>query len=269
MGKTDIDVATISRFGKQWVTYTENEGYYASRDCLADIFGPLLPIEQIANCKICDIGSGTGRIVNMLCEAGAKQVTAIEPSLSFEVLRKNTLKYSNKLELLNTTGENIPQHANFDLVISIGVLHHIVNPYPVVKAAFKALKPGGKMLIWLYGYEGNKLYLFFIGFLRRLTTRLPHKILAAVCGALNTVLDVYLALCRFLPLPMRAYCNQHLRKMNRQQRMLTIYDQLNPSFAKYYKEEEARALLAEHGFINVQLYHRHGYSWTVMGERPT
>lgn len=47
-----------------------------------------------------------------------------------------------------------------------------------------------------------------------------------------------------------------------------IYDQLNPAYAKYYRRDEARALLEDAGFQDVRLHHRHGYSWTVLGTHP-
>jgi hypothetical protein len=51
-------------------------------------------------------------------------------------------------------------------------------------------------------------------------------------------------------------------------RRLVIYDQLNPAYAKYYTQTEAEQLLARAGFSDVRTYHRHGYSWTVIGTKP-
>ena len=48
-------------------------------------------------------------------------------------------------------------------------------------------------------------------------------------------------------------------------RRVVIYDQLNPAYAKYYTRDEAHDVLARHGFVDVRLHHRHGYSWTVVG----
>ena len=53
-----------------------------------------------------------------------------------------------------------------------------------------------------------------------------------------------------------------------QGRYLTVFDQLNPSYAKYYTEEEAGQLMKRAGFADVRLHHRHGYSWTVLGRKP-
>jgi SAM-dependent methyltransferase len=165
-------------------------------------------------------------------------------------------------------GEGIPQDRNFDYVFSIGVLHHIPDPAPVVRAAFGALRPGGKMLIWLYGREGNEGYLWWVLPLRQITRRLPDPLLAAFCRVLNLLLTPYIWLCRFLPLPMRTYMRAHLAKLSWEARCLTLFDQLNPAEARYYRENEARDLLEKAGFQDVRLYRRHGYSWTVIGTRP-
>jgi hypothetical protein len=51
-------------------------------------------------------------------------------------------------------------------------------------------------------------------------------------------------------------------------RRVVIYDQLNPAYAKYYTRAEAFAALADHGFADVRIHHRHGISWTVVGTKP-
>jgi hypothetical protein len=52
-------------------------------------------------------------------------------------------------------------------------------------------------------------------------------------------------------------------------RYLVIYDQLKPAYAKYYREYEVRKLLEDAEFVDVKLYHRHGYSWTAIASRGT
>ena len=165
--KTDRD-QTISDFGDQWTRHTENPDYYGSVELFADIIQPFLSLDDISGAKCADIGSGTGRIVLMMLGAGAKSVTAIEPSRAFDVLVRNTAQAGDRVRCLNVAGEAIPRD-DFDIVLSIGVLHHIPDPGPVVQAAYGSLRPGGKMLAWLYGYEGNRAYLSVFGPIRSLT----------------------------------------------------------------------------------------------------
>lgn len=268
MGDSDsLKERTIRDFGDQWSRYRENEGYYASTDLLQDIVEPLLPLGEIRGKRVADIGSGTGRIVNMLLAAGAAHVVAVEPSAAFEVLAGN-VRDPRAVSLLRIPGDELPAYGDLDLVLSIGVLHHIPDPAPVVNAAFNALKPGGRMLVWLYGKEGNETYLAFSEPLRAITRRLPHPVLVAVVWTLYPFLAVYIRLARHARIPLHDYLNSYLGKLSPKQRRLVMYDQLNPSYAKYYTRDEARALLEKGGFSDVRLHHRHNYSWTVLGCKP-
>ena len=258
---------TINDFGEQWSIYRDNEGFYGSMELFSDIIFPFLTPGEIRNCKVAEIGSGTGRIVNMLVEAGAKHVVALEPSNAFEVLRQN-IREREKVTCIKITGDKLPPCGDLDYIFSIGVLHHIPNPKPVVEAALKALRPGGRILIWLYGKEGNGLYLELLTPLRVLTKHLPHFILAFIVEIMYWPLILYTKCCHRLPLPLKGYLLSVFEKMSQDKRKLIIYDQLNPSYAKYYTESEAEKLLSDGGFSNVQAHHRHGYSWTLIGTRP-
>jgi SAM-dependent methyltransferase len=263
---SEIDRRTITDFGDQWSHYPDNSGYYGSLALFADICEPLLNIGNVAGKNVADIGSGTGRIVNMLLDAGAAHVTALEPSESFALAIANTADRADRVRVIHDVGTAIPQDQNFDLVLSIGVLHHVENPGPIVEAARRALKPGGMIFIWLYGREGNGIYLTVFEPLRAITRRMPHRVLAALCYLMDLMAMIYTAVSRILPLPMRAYMQNVYSRLAPDKRRLVVYDQLNPAYAKYYRENEARSLLEQNGFHNVRTYHRHGYSWSVIGE---
>jgi len=141
----NIKERTIKDFGDQWIRYHDNEGYYGSIELFSDIIFPFLKPEDIKGHKVAEIGSGTGRIVNMLVEAGATHVIAIEPSDAFEILQNNIKDHKN-VTPLKITGDQLPPFGDLDFVFSIGVLHHISDPKPVVKAVYDALKPGGHFL---------------------------------------------------------------------------------------------------------------------------
>jgi SAM-dependent methyltransferase len=259
---------TIADFGEQWTEYPDNDGYYASDALFADLVEPLVQPSEFRGAKVADIGSGTGRIVAMLVRAGAAHVTAIEPSAAYDKLVGNTAALGEAVRCLRVGGEALPLDLDLDWVVSFGVLHHIPDPDPVMKRALLALRPGGRMLAWLYGQEGNELYLSVVQPLRRLTARLPHFALAALVGAVDIPLRGYLALARVAPVPMHGYMRSHLGRLAPETRRLTIYDQLNPAYARYYTRAEACSLLERAGFVDVRLHHRHGYSWLVVGRRP-
>lgn len=265
----DLRDATIEDFGDQWQRYQDNDGYYGSVELLADIIEPLITLEALRGLRVAEIGAGTGRIVNMLLDAGVDEVVALEPSEAFDVLRRNTEERSDQVRCLRAPGEELPTDNDFDLIVSIGVLHHIPDPLPVLTTARKALKPGGHMLAWVYGAEGNEAYLRFVLPLRHITARLPHRPLSALSEALGFALDGYLFLCRQerVKLPLHQYMNSYLAKLTGKNRRLVIYDQLKPAYARYYRREELVELFEQAGFEDIALHHRHGYSWTIVGRR--
>ncbi|MGO8992406.1 MAG: class I SAM-dependent methyltransferase [Polyangiaceae bacterium] len=258
---------TIADFGEQWTRFVDNDGYYGSLELFRDLISPLLSLEDFRNQRVADLGSGTGRIVNMLLRAGAAHVTAVEPSAAVRALRENIAWATDRVDVVEATADRLPASPTLDLVVSFGVLHHIPDPAPVMRAAYRALRPGGRMLAWLYGHEGNRLYLSVVLPLRQLTRRIPDEWVLRLCRAIQPPLDAYIAACRIAPLPMRKYMSGHLGKLAPQARLLTVYDQLNPAYARYYREAEARALFTAAGFADVRLHHRHGYSWSVVGTK--
>src|SRR5215470_8843215 len=92
---------TISDFGAQWTRHQDNTGRYASLEQFEDIVAPFLSRADFQERRCADIGSGTGRIVRMLIDAGAAHVTAIEPSRAYDVLVRNMADVADKATCLN------------------------------------------------------------------------------------------------------------------------------------------------------------------------
>jgi SAM-dependent methyltransferase len=262
---------TIQDFGDQWSKYVDNEGWYGSLQLFEDITAPLLDLRSLAGKTVVDIGSGTGRIVGMLLAADVAHVVAIEPSSeAFDVLKRNVkmMERSGDVTCMNERGDSWDLGEQVDYVFSIGVIHHIPDPIPVTRRTFEALKPGGFIFIWVYGYEGNELYLKLIEPIRKITTRLPHALLRVIVELMYGIVYLYRSIGQVIPLPLLSYIEKVLWPMSPKKRRLVIYDQLNPAYAKYYRKHEAVELLENAGFINVKAHQRHGYSWSVIGQKP-
>lgn len=67
-------------------------------------------------------------------------------------------------------------------------------------------------------------------------------------------------------LPISGYYNSVFSKCKGLEKKYIIFDQLNSSYAKYYSKLEVTTLLNRSGFIHVELFHRHGYSWTAIAK---
>jgi SAM-dependent methyltransferase len=265
-----LDDKTIQDFDEQWSRYSDNEGWYASLDLFKDMITPLLSCEELNGKTIADIGSGTGRIVGMLLDADASHVYAIEPAEgAFQKMKTNVseMPRGDQVTCINARGDDWQVTAPVDYVFSIGVIQFIVDPSTTLSRAYDNLKPGGEIFLWLYSHEGNEVYLNFIRPLRKLTTKLPHFMLTAVIAALYAILCIYKVATTIFPLPLKKYIETIWWPMTPKKRRLVIYDQLNPSYAKYHKKHEALEILSNAGFDNLKIHHRHGYSWCVKGTK--
>ena len=188
----------------------------------------------------------------MMLGAGANSVTAIEPSQAFDVLVQNTAQARDRVHCLNVAGEAIPKD-DFDLVLSIGVLHHIPDPKPVVKAAYDALRPGGGC--WP-GFMATRV----IGAYKHIWSRSADNAESARRGERDHGLDAlpdHPRLCGRHPAPavsavVGLFANVYMR-FPAAERRLVILDQINPRWAKYYTREEAEALFRDAGFKDIQL----------------
>ena len=65
-----------------------------------------------------------------------------------------------------------------DVVVCLGVLHHLENPEAGLEELWRVLKPGGTLCLWVYAREGNGWVVYLVDPIRKgITSRLPTKIL--------------------------------------------------------------------------------------------
>jgi len=63
--------------------------------------------------------------------------------------------------------------AGYDIVYSIGVLHHLDDPRAGFDAVLRNTRPGGRFHCWVYAREGNGVVIALVDPLRRVASRLP------------------------------------------------------------------------------------------------
>jgi 2-polyprenyl-3-methyl-5-hydroxy-6-metoxy-1,4-benzoquinol methylase len=101
--------------------------------------------------SVLDIGCGNGYVLAQYAKYGAR-VSGID--LTQTALRLTRARFDLgglEVDLKQTDGDRIPYpDATFDIVCSMGVLHHIENPRPMIEEIRRVLKPGGTVIIMLY-----------------------------------------------------------------------------------------------------------------------
>ena len=257
---------SIKDFGDQFKYHNKVDNYWGSLEMLKDIVSPF-DLTNIKNKTICEVGSGSGRILKNLSKMSPDKIYAIEPSEAIEIAIKNNLDNKEKIIFMNIPGQSITLENEIDYTFSLGVIHHIPEAEVVCKKIYKSLKKNGKFIIWLYGKEGNFLYLLIFDNLRKITKLLPDKILNLFSVFLNLNLSIYIFLCKYFNLPLKGYINNVISKCSFEKRTYIIFDQLNPSYSKYYTKNEVNELLKSSGFKKIEIYNRYNYSWTAIAEK--
>lgn len=263
-----LESKVIRDFGEQWTSFERQDGEFVAPAHLEDILAPLMSLEELRGRAVCEIGCGNGRFLRTL-GLFAEHATGVEPSDAAPLARAYTSDLDNvSVEQRSVYDLRDELNRSFDTVFCIGVLHHLPEPVRALEKMRALLRDGqSKLVVWVYGREGNELYLRFVEPLRRVTTKLPHAFLRILAYLLAPILWLYIRCCRFVRLPMRAYMRNVLAKLDFYYLVLNIYDQLNPGIAVYWTRSEVERLLTDAGFGNVVLHHRHGYSWTAVANR--
>ena len=253
-------------FGEQFLVDSKIDGYFGSQEMLNDIIEPF-DLRRLEGKTVMEVGCGSGRIIKNLLEFEPKKIIAVEPSVAIDVAKRNNVSALAKIDFDNIKAEDIDRCDEIDFCFSIGVLHHIPKADIAVRNIFNALKNGGEFVFWVYGHEGNEMYLAVFNNLRRITRIIPDSMLRGLCMILNLFCSLYIVLVKVFPLPLKEYMLKDFQKLTWEKRNYVIFDQLNPSFAKYYKRSEVESLMKNTGFSIVNIINRHSYSWTVIAKK--
>ncbi|MEO8432632.1 MAG: methyltransferase domain-containing protein [Acidobacteriota bacterium] len=169
-------------FGYQWNRFAQTQldsasGGTQSKDTFVEKTG--LKLEDLRGKTVLDVGCGMGRFAEVVAEAGGRLV-GIDLSSAVDAAAPNLARFENAA-VVQADVFSLPfAPETFDLIYSIGVLHHT----PDTRAAFlslpRFLKPGGEIAVWLYA-RMLRWTLAMSRVYRLITTRLPKDRLLKLC----------------------------------------------------------------------------------------
>ena len=96
------------------------------------------------NKTVLDVGCGTGNFANQVAKNGAKKVLGIDYAEEAIKIAKKAHTHPN-LEFRKMDVKNIKE--KFDIIVSIGTLEHMDNPYQILKKFKNQLNNNGKIII--------------------------------------------------------------------------------------------------------------------------
>jgi len=244
-----------NRFGYEWSQYPKIIPLYETQ--FKAWTSPIAENEWL-NKSVLDAGCGTGRNSQWPLQYGAKEIVAfdIDPR-TVDVARRNLSRFSN-CEIIQKSIYDLTWENKFDISFSIGVIHHLDNPKKAVKNLVRAVKPGGKILIWVYGKEGHSRLKATLNWIRKCTCRIPLPILNLIVYPFSLLWWSYM---RFLP-HKHPYLKQ-FRRAHVWHVHSILFDQLLPDIVNYWTRDEAIDLFSNLDIKDIQTEWINKGSWTV------
>lgn len=133
---------------------------------------------EVAGKLVLDAGCGMGRFADVVSRWGGN-VVAFDLSYAVEAAYQN-IGLRDNMCILQADLFKMPfRKESFDIIYSIGVLHHTPNCEAAFRQLPGLLKPGGTIAIWVYETMG--LGVKFSDCFRMLSVRIPPRLLYAFC----------------------------------------------------------------------------------------
>jgi SAM-dependent methyltransferase len=168
---TAAEQATVDAFGYEWTHYSQLTE--ADEKEFLGWIAPLTP-EAFVDRLVLDAGCGKGRHIFLAAKWGARSVVGVDLSNAVDAAFQNT-RHLAHVHVVQADIGSLPFGKPFDLVYSIGVLHHLPVPDAGFQSLTKHVKPGGRISAWVYGKEGNLWIEKLVDPIRKnVTSRLPR-----------------------------------------------------------------------------------------------
>jgi SAM-dependent methyltransferase len=262
-GTADRTLAAGSpdRFGYEWQNYSELRPEYEEQ--FRRWTAHLAP-EDWRGLTILDVGCGMGRNSYWPMTYGAAGGLAIDVDDRSLAAARRTLAPFPSVRIEKRSAYEIGSRDEFDLVYSIGVIHHLQYPERALANMVAAAKPGGRVLIWVYGLENNRWVISALDPMRKaLFARLPvglvHHLAIYPTALLWLLLRLGFGRIAYFQL-LRQFSFRHVRSI--------VFDQMLPKIAHYWPRATVERMMREQGLLDVSLTWVNEMSWCAIGTKP-
>lgn len=165
-------------FALEWCAFrTAHLKRFTGLDYLETQFAQFLDFsaDRLDGKLVLDAGAGLGRFSEVVLNHGGR-VVAVDLSGAIDVAQEN-LGDNPDIQFVQADIFKLPfRPETFDFAYSWGVLHHTPDPPAAFRSLPPLVRPGGKLMIFVYA-KYNKAYIAVTEFYRRLTKRLPKRLL--------------------------------------------------------------------------------------------
>ncbi len=249
-------------FGFEWKIHSKTQLDSANQNGTSEkMFRSRIdfPLEQLKGQLVLDAGCGMGRYAEVVARYGGIMI-GVDRSQAVEVAFDNIGSLGN-VHVIQADLFHLPFEENaFDFIYSYGVLHHTPNAQKAFAQLPPLLKRGGRLSIFVYD-NYNKAIVYSSDFWRKLTTRLPRRLLYYLCA-----LSIPLYYLYRLPLIGGALKGIFVISMekNWRWRWLDTFDWYSPRYQSKHTHAEVYRWFEKEGLHEVKVFER---GVTLMGTK--
>lgn len=260
---------TQASFGYEWTQFAD---WKPSGDTIfAQYFGDL-DDESLKGLTVLDAGCGIGRHARHIA-LRAERLIAMDFSAAIDQAAHNTTDFPNVQCVQGDVLASPVRDDAFDLVYSLGVLHHLSDPETAIRSLVRKVKPNGRLRVYLYWKRQglSSIALKVVGMVRRITTRLPFGLLKALCWPLSIIVYTFvvvpyrgldaIGIRRHRHWPLYVYAPYPFRVLYNDQ-----FDRFSAPLEKRYDADEVKQMLQRAGLCDVRVWASFG--WMAEGIRP-
>jgi len=250
-----------ARWLEQWQTFKDDELFL-----FMDWIYPN-SLDDFRGKSVLEAGCGGGQHTGFVAPK-ALDVVAVDLN-SIEVAKMRNLGAKN-VEFIEADISEMDLGRDFDIVFSIGVIHHTDDPDRAVRNLMRHVRPGGRLILWVYSKEGNWLAEHIVEagrrmFLKNCSTatllRLAQTITMLMYAPIYTF---YILPLRFMPY-YEYFCN--FRKLSYRRNSLNVFDKLNAPQVQFIDRSRALGWFETSEFKDLHLARYRGVSWQISATR--
>jgi uncharacterized protein YbaR (Trm112 family)/ubiquinone/menaquinone biosynthesis C-methylase UbiE len=261
--RSPIREKTAERFGYEWNHFRDFE-FDEEVASLKTWFRPRR-LEDLAGLKVLEAGCGMGRHAAIASHYGVHTLVGMDLGNAVEAAFQNTRHLPAVCIVQGDIYHPPLKLKQFDAAFSLGVLHHLPDPGRGFRPLAATVRDEGWFQIWVYGREGNGWIVYVIDPIRRVTSRMPMRLLNPLSLMVAIPLLLGAKTLYQIPwlgrnLPYSAYIRWlsafSLRKVH-----AIVLDHAVTPVAHYMSRGDVERLIQEAGWTIIELEHNRGMSW--------
>jgi SAM-dependent methyltransferase len=265
-----MDIKEKTSMGKnwyfQWRKFSKDDAIRDNADYLFKEWIYPNTLEDFRGKDVLDCGCGRGQHLKQLLPF-IKTGTGID----LECASVASAYINNeRVTCLDGDLSKLQLDRTFDIVYSIGVIHHTDDPETTFNAIKRHVRPGGKLIIWVYSREGNFLNRAVLEPLKRVFfDYMPRPLLLCMSFIITVLLYVPVYSVYLLPLhrlPFYSYFG-NFRFLSFWKNYQNVFDKLNAPQTHFIRKATLERWFNSNEFTRVHISPYVGVSWRASGER--